>query len=151
MEQTREEIMDMNTDSTRMALLEALAKLQAHTTVNEDGTIHVWHQGKSLVITVSNVFVRIWDLYWKTITPNDPEPHLSDAVNAANSGPFATLVMAKSEDGELTYVHTKIDFMFPPGIPYPEEYIMAFLQEIDRVRVRLDSHLQALNSNQQPQ
>ena len=146
-----EETMDCNVGaqsaSTRMSLLEALAKLGAHTTVNGDGSIHAWYQGKSIDILISNYLVRIWDSYWRTYTPNDPEPLLREAVNAANYGPLATLIISESEDKELTYVHTKIDFMFAPGIPYPDEYLHAHLRELDRIRVRLDTHLQALRSN----
>lgn len=147
MEETMEYNMDARCASTRMALLEALAKLGSHTTVNEDGSIHAWYQGKSIEIMISNYLVRIWDSYWRTYTPNDPEPHLRDAVNAANLGPLATLILSESEDKKLTYVHTKIDFMFPPGIPYPEDLLLVHLQELDRIQVRLDTHLQALNSN----
>lgn len=147
MEETMEYNVEARCASTRMALLEAMAKLQAHTVVNEDGSIHAWYQGKSIEILISNYLVRIWNLYWRTYTPNDPEPLLREAVNAANFGPLATLILGESEDKELTYLHTKIDFMFPPGIPYPEEFLLAHLQELDRIQVRLDTHLQALNSN----
>lgn len=147
MEETMEYDVEARSASTRMALLEAMAKLQAHTVVNEDGSIHAWYQGKSIEIMISNYLVRIWNLYWRTYTPNDPEPLLREAVNAANFGPLATLILSESEDKELTYLHTKIDFMFPPGIPYPEELLLAHLQELDRIQVRLDTHLQALNSD----
>lgn len=147
MKETMEYNVEASSASTRMALLEAMAKLQAHTVVNEDGSIHAWYQGKSIEILISNHFVRIWDTYWRTYTPNDPEPLLREAVNAANFGPLATLILSESEDKELTYLHTRIDFMFPPGIPYPEEFLLAHLKELDRIQVSLDTHLQALNSN----
>lgn len=147
MEEPMEYNVEAQSASTRMSLLEALAKIGSHTVVNDDGSIHAWYRGKSIEILISNYLVRIWNLYWRTYTPNDPEPRLKEAVNAANFGPLATLVLSESEDKELTYVHTKIDFMFPPGIPYPEEFLLAQLQELDRIQVRLDTHLQDLNSN----
>ena len=73
MEETMKECVEDHTDSTRMALLHAFATLNAHAVVNEDGSIHVWYQGKTLEVLISNFLVRIWDMYWRAYPPNDPK------------------------------------------------------------------------------
>lgn len=123
MEETMEDCVEDHTDSTRMALLQAFATLNAHTVVNEDGSIHVWYQGKTIEVMISNFLVRIWDMYWRTLPPNEPKTHIKEAVNFANYQPFATVIYTESEDKEFIYLHTKMDFMFTPNIPYQDEFL----------------------------
>ena len=144
MEETFEYDGEAKSASTRIVLLEALAKLGGFTSVKPDGSIRAFYQGTSIDIIISNYFVRIYDRYWRTLTPEEQEPYLLETVNGANYGPFATLIVAKDE--ELVFLHTKINFIFPPGIAYPEEYLQAHLKQIFQIRERLDARLQAMRS-----
>lgn len=140
MEETMKDCVEDHTDATQMALLQAFATLNAHTVVNEDGSIHVWYQGKTLEVFISNFLVRIWDMYWRTYSQNDPKPRIKDAVNFANYQPFATVIFTETED-DFVYLHTKMDFMFTPNIPHQDEFLYIHLREFDLIRNRLDTYL----------
>ena len=146
MEDTMEEWVEDHTDSTRMALLQSFATLNAHTVVNEDGSIHVWYQGKTLEVLISNFLVRMWDMYWRTYSPNDPKVRIKEAVNFANFQPFATVIYTETEDN-FVYLHTKMDFMFTPDIPYKDEFLYVHMRELDLIQKRLDSYLDVKDLN----
>lgn len=119
-----------------------MAKLGGFTRVKPDGSIRAFYQGMSLDIIISNYLVRIYDRYWRTFTLEEQVPYLLEAVNGANYCPFVTLILTKDE--ELIFLHTKIDFIFPPRIAYPKEYLQAHLKQIFQIRERLDAQLQAM-------
>ena len=116
-----------------------MAKLGGFTRVKPDGSIRAFYQGMSLDIIISNYLVRIYDRYWRTFTPEEQVPYLLEAVKGANYCPFATLILTKDE--ELIFLNTKIDFIFPSRIAYPEEYLQAHLKQIFQIRERLDAQL----------
>lgn len=142
MNQTEKDNMNQGTDATRLALLEALAQLQYHTEVNDDGTIRTWYNGRFVEVIFKNNFIRIWDLYWKTFCPGDAElPYFKEAVNSANRGPLADIIYSYSEDMELIYLHSKVDFWFVPEIPYPDQYLNAHLRTLDTIKDSFNSNL----------
>ncbi len=78
-------------------------------------------------------------------TPEEQEPFLMDAVNAANHNMLATLIVDKNDE-ELIFLHTKVDFIFPPGVAWPDEFLNAHLKALLRIRESLDAQLQSMRS-----
>ena len=134
--------MNRTPDAVKQALIQALAKLEYHTVVYEDGGMRIWYNGRFVDINISNRFVRIWDLFWRTFCPGDIGlSHIKEAVDSANMTPSASIVYSCSEDKELTYLNSKVDFMFNPEIPHPESYVDAHLKALDLIKESFNSHL----------
>ncbi len=144
MEQTTEDQYEAKTASTRLVLLESLAKIGFSTNVKEDGTIDASFAGRDYNISVSGYLVRIWETFWRTYATDDFEPDVKDAVTLANSEPLATIIYSTSEKGELTYLHTKVDFIFWLGTPNPEILLMDYFKAFYLIRRRFDAFLAEL-------
>lgn len=142
MNQTENDNMDQITEATRLALLQALAKLHCHTEVNDDGSIRAWYNGRFVDILFTKCFVRIWDLYWKTFCPGDPGLHyFKEAVNSANRRALANIIYCPSEDMEYTYLHSKVDFLFLPELNHPDLHLASHLNALDKIKESFNSHL----------
>lgn len=146
MDQIEKNNMNATTEATKLAVLQALARLGYSTMVNEDGNVRAWYYGRYLDFIFDHNFVRVWDLYWKTFCPGDEDlPYFKEAVNSTNHHLLATIIYSDSEDKELIFLHSKVDFLFVPELQFPESYLEAQLRELDTIREHFNSHLKARN------
>lgn len=142
MNKTENDHLNQITEATRLALVKAFAKLNCHTVVNEDGSLRAWYNGRFVDILFHSCFVRIWDLYWKTFCPGDPGlPYFREAVNSANWCELADIIYCPSEDMELTYLHSKVDFWFVPELISPDLHLAKHLEALDKIKESFNSHL----------
>lgn len=131
-------------------MVQALTQIGCRPEVHDDGSLTVQFQGENFYITFNNSYVRIWDLGWAGIQPDDPYfPVLSEAINKANYGFGPTVVMTEPDDDGTILLHSRYDVLLHPAIPYIEQYIKICLMEFFDTKESVRKYLNDLRFKKQ--
>lgn len=142
-EEEREyELLHAHTTSTVQTLVECFWKIGGSATVNYDGTIDASFAGISYNIRVHSYMVRIWHEFSRTYATSYFEQYVDDSVTLVNLEPMTIMIHSQSEDRELTYLHTRSDFVLLPEITSPEQLLMFHLMMINSAEAKLDALLE---------
>lgn len=140
---------EQNQPDTLGLMFRTLSNLGCQPTKNDDGTISVSYQGENFHMEFGGMYARVWDPIWAGIKADDPDmPKIREAVNAANFGFGATVVLTAPNDEGIIGFHSRRDIMLHPACPDNEHYVKAVLDSFFDAKEQVRNNFQQINAKQ---
>lgn len=134
-EKTHKENNADNRENIITELLSLLEKMGCSWIENENGLYSVGIQGELFHFTVSNFWIRFWDLRWFSISRDDPSfIDLIESINIVNRSLGISLIFEHSKQDGSVEISTFRDVLFHPVLPYKEEYLFSVFRSLFTAR-----------------